>query len=99
MTTHRRAGPRSPGHLRAAYRVGLLAASVLFAIPIPAQEPDPAERGIFVTVANPITSEGVNAIRGRIALPRGEKPVAKIVFDFNPDGKEASSRDYGPCLD
>ncbi len=95
MTTHRR---WSTDHLRGACRAALVAISVLHAVPLSAQEP-PAERGIFVTVANPITSEVVNSIRERVARAQRDKPVAKIVFDFNPDGKEASSRDYGPCLD
>jgi membrane-bound ClpP family serine protease len=60
---------------------------------------EPVERGIFVTVGNPITSEVVNGIKERLALSQRDKPVAKFVFDFNPDGREASSLDYGPCLD
>src|SRR5437588_1185972 len=95
MTTHRRAIVLC---LRAAYRAALLAASALLVAPAPAQEP-PAERGIFVTVANPITSDIVNGIKGRIAMAQRDKPVAKVVFDFNPDGREASSNDYGPCYD
>jgi membrane-bound ClpP family serine protease len=83
------------------YRPVLLSVAVLTVVgltvgPALGQEPEPAERGIFVTVPNPITSEVVNGLRERIARNKG---VAKIVFDFNPDGKEASTRDYGPCLD
>jgi membrane-bound ClpP family serine protease len=66
---------------------------------VAAEEPETAERGIFVTVANPITSEVVNGIRGRIALAQRDKPLSKVVFDFNPDGRESGSVDYGPCLD
>ena len=76
-----------------------LAVSVFFSAPVKSQDTEPAERGIFITVANPITSEVVNGIRGRIALAQRDKPLSKIVFDFNPDGREAGSVDYGPCLD
>jgi membrane-bound ClpP family serine protease len=99
MTTHCRVATGSVVNLRAVYRTAFLAAGVSFALPVLGQEPDPADRGIFVTVANPITSEVVNGIRERVARAQRDKPIAKIVFDFNPDGKEASSRDYGPCLD
>src|SRR5262249_56891538 len=63
-----------------------------------AQETD-SEPGIFLTVQNPITSEETNRIREKIDRAVRERHVAKIVFDFNPDGKEAASRDYGPCRD
>src|SRR5262245_18175681 len=58
-----------------------------------------SEPGIFLTVQNPITSEETNRIREKLDAPVRERHVAKIVFDFNPDGKEAASRDYGPCRD
>jgi membrane-bound ClpP family serine protease len=64
-----------------------------------AQEAAPAEDGIFLTVPNPITSPDVNRLREMIERALREKRVRKIVFDFNPDGKEASSRDFGPCSD
>lgn len=83
-------------HLPALSWLAALAIGGPFTAAAPAREPEPAERGIFLTVANPITSEVVNGLRERIARAKG---VAKIVFDFNPDGKEASTRDYGPCLD
>src|SRR5207248_8374870 len=81
------------------HRPVLWPAAVLAAVFVAAaigQEPEPTDRGIFVTVANPITSEVVNGLRERIARAKG---LTKIVFDFNPDGKEASTRDFGPCLD
>src|SRR3954452_14246172 len=93
MTAH----PRPAAILRAAYRVALLAASGLLVAPAPAQEPDPAERGIFVTVANPIPSEVVSGLRERVARAGRDKPVTKVVFDFNPDGKAASSGDFFAC--
>jgi membrane-bound ClpP family serine protease len=79
---------------RAGCWAALLAASVLFSPRAYCQNPEPAERGIFVTVTNPITSEVVNGIKERIARSQREKGLAKIVFDFNPDNKEASSGDF-----
>jgi membrane-bound serine protease (ClpP class) len=58
-----------------------------------------SEPGIFLTVQNPITSEETNRIREKVERAMRERRVAKIVFDFNPDGKEAAARDFGPCHD
>src|SRR5262245_29833468 len=58
-----------------------------------------SEPGIFLTVQNPITSEETNRIRDKVDRAMRERRVAKIVFDFNPDGKEAAARDFGPCHD
>src|SRR5438094_10264923 len=63
-----------------------------------AQDAD-SEAGIFLTVQNPITSEETNRIREKVERAVRERRVAKIVFDFNPDGKEAAARDFGPCHD
>jgi membrane-bound serine protease (ClpP class) len=63
-----------------------------------AQEPA-AEPGIFITVQNPITSEETNRVREKVERAVRERRVTKIVFDFNPDGKEVASRDFGPCAD
>jgi membrane-bound serine protease (ClpP class) len=63
-----------------------------------AQDTD-SEPGIFLTVQNPITSEETNRIREKVERAIRERRVAKIVFDFNPDGKEAAARDFGPCRD
>src|SRR5436305_1036363 len=63
-----------------------------------AQDTD-TEPGIFLTVQNPITSEEMNRVREKVERAVRERRVAKIVFDFNPDGKEAAARDFGPCAD
>src|SRR4051812_19970748 len=89
--------PRPAVTFRAAYHVALLAASALLASPAAAQESEPAERGMFVTVSSPITSDIVNGVRERVARAQRDKPVTKVVFDFNPDGKEASSGDFFAC--
>jgi membrane-bound ClpP family serine protease len=57
---------------------------------------------MFVTVPNPITTEGVNRIRAhvnsRLTPPQGVQPVKTVVFDFNPDAKPAATADFGACL-
>src|SRR5262249_26338356 len=66
------------------------------------ERPQPPEDGIFVPVANPITSEVTNRIRNLCDEARSGKngrTIAKIIFDFNLNGKEASSSDFGPCYD
>lgn len=62
-------------------------------------EPEPVDQGIFVTVANPITSASVNQIRETVTRADQRAPLKKVVFDFNPAGKEAATPDFGPCLD
>jgi membrane-bound serine protease (ClpP class) len=61
--------------------------------------------GLFVTVPNPLTSEGVNRIKktvnSRVNAGEGKKP-GTVVFDFNPGaegGKPAASTDYGTCYE
>src|SRR5262245_3188198 len=70
----------------------------------PAQEPrqQPPEDGIFIPVYNPITSEVTNRVRNVAEEARSGKngrTIAKIIFDFNPSVREASSPDFGPCYD
>jgi membrane-bound serine protease (ClpP class) len=83
---------------RVVFPTALVVAGVFVACPVRGQPPEP-ERGIFVTVANPVTSEVVNAIKERIARAQRDKPVQKFVFDFNPDGRETSTAEYGPSHD
>ena len=68
MTDHRRAAVRLPAIPGSILRAALLVAGALFSTSVLSQEPEPAERGIFVTVTNPITSEVVNGIKERIVL-------------------------------
>jgi len=55
--------------------------------------------GLRVIVPNPITSEAVTRLDATIqqAINRPQKPVKKIVFDFNPDNKEVATRNFGEC--
>ncbi|MBX7105566.1 MAG: hypothetical protein K1X57_15895 [Gemmataceae bacterium] len=62
-------------------------------------EPDAPEPGRFVTVATPITSPVVNQIKEAVTRALKDRPLKKIVFDFNPDGREAATDDFGVCLD
>ena len=65
-----------------------------------AQAPAP-ENGLFVTVANPITSEEVSRIKAKVErnLNRPDRRVRKIVFDFNPDRHASGTKDFGACHD
>src|SRR4051794_31696365 len=53
-----------------------------------------ATDAMFVTVPNPITSDAVARIRAVT-----ERRVDTVVFDFNPDGKAASTASFGACLE
>lgn len=68
-----------------------------------AQAPEaPADDGVFITVSNPITSEVYNRVRNLAEEARGAKAgrvISRIIFDFNPNGRESSSPDFGPAYD
>jgi len=57
------------------------------------------EPGQFITVGNPINSAVVVQIREAISRSQQRGPLRKVVFDFNPQGKEAATADLGACLD
>jgi len=59
--------------------------------------------GMFVTVPNPITSEGVSRIKTYVnqridGNDENQRRAMTVVFDFNQDGKPASTPDFGACL-
>jgi membrane-bound ClpP family serine protease len=62
---------------------------------------EPAEDGLFITVANPITSEVVSQVKEKTerARQRSDRRIRKIIYDFNPDNRPAGSSQYGPCRD
>jgi membrane-bound serine protease (ClpP class) len=59
-----------------------------------------AERGLFVTVFNPITDASITQIQNMIDRNRsqGVKPLRVVVFDFNPSGAEVATEKYGTAL-
>ena len=60
-----------------------------------------AADGLYITVPNPITSDAFTRIKNRIEGARAN-PDARpktIIFDFNPDGKPATTEDSGACAD
>jgi membrane-bound ClpP family serine protease len=96
---------RDAGTVRRA-RVAL-AALALLALLAPAARADDVE-GRFITVGNPITSEVTSRVKEATARAvqqfksggnPGGRRVLKIVYDFNPDGRPAGTRDFGPCHD
>lgn len=64
-----------------------------------AQEPAARDDGLFITIPNPITSEATNRVKETVERAINGGSVKKIIFDFNPSGQPASSRDFGPCYD
>ncbi len=57
------------------------------------------EEGLFVAVANPITSEVVQRIKNQVEPRQNTRPVRTVVFDFNPGGKDASNANFGACYE
>jgi membrane-bound serine protease (ClpP class) len=62
--------------------------------------------GLFVTVANPITSSAVSQVKDQTKravqkhrLSGAENRPLTIVYDFNPEGKPASTREFAPAND
>jgi membrane-bound serine protease (ClpP class) len=81
-------------------RLALVSAALvplLIVSPAPAQEAD----GMVVNVQNPISGGAVTQIKGAVdaarAVPR--QNIKKVVFDFNPDGKDAATESYGDCYE
>jgi membrane-bound serine protease (ClpP class) len=77
--------------------IAVLAWLILSAMPVHAQTAE----GLFVTVPNPITSEAVERITKQIdtRVHNELRRPQTIVFDFNPDGKPASTAKPGVCSD
>ena len=83
-------------------RVWVLAVLAAAAGPSPAGAENAAARpGLFVTVPNPLNSDAVKRIKNRIEPARnaGEKRPSVVVFDFNPNDKDAATPDFGACYD
>ena len=53
--------------------------------------------GLFVTVPNPITEGAVSQIKSAIEKARGlpGRNIRRVIFDFNPEGKEAATESFG----
>ena len=82
---------------------GLIAAALLTflpARPASAQDAPPAD-GIVVTVNNPITEGGINQLKTTIDAARNapKRNIKKVVFNFNPGGKDADTKSFPLSLD
>ena len=86
---------RSVDRSRRVFAFAVLAALVMGSA-APAQE-KPAADGAFVTVASPIDEKEFERLKADINRLRADpaRPVKTIVFDFNPEGKDASSPNFG----
>jgi membrane-bound serine protease (ClpP class) len=79
--------------------VGVLAATLLPAASLSAQN----TTGLYITVPNPITSDAVTHIKSQVnthldAQAGRARPTA-VIFDFNPEGRAASTPSIGICRD
>lgn len=82
-------------------RLKLLVAAILafcFAEPTLAQNNND---GLFVTVPNPITEGAINQIKTAIEKAKAtpNRNIKRVIFDFNPEGKEAATESYGPAYE
>src|SRR5262245_63220748 len=79
--------------------VGVMA----FLVPSPARAQEaPQADGVFVTVPNPITEGAINSqIKPAIDHARNDprRNVKKVIFDFNPDGKDSATGSFGPSYE
>jgi membrane-bound serine protease (ClpP class) len=84
------------GLLRAAGLAGILACA-LAAVPFD----DTRRDGMFITVPDPISENGVIEIKNLIrdAVERQNRTLSVVVFDFNPHGKSARTTNVFPCMD
>lgn len=59
------------------------------------------EDGLFITVANPLTSEEVERIKAKTNrnLQRTDRRIRKLVLDFNPDGRPSGTATFGECYE
>jgi membrane-bound ClpP family serine protease len=102
LSTSPRSAPRGVGRL---LRLGALVLALAgLARPGAAQARPQAAAGLFVTVRTLTSDEDKRieenlreAIKRYKNVPRGEgdAPPFHVVFDFNPDGREVESRDFG----
>jgi membrane-bound ClpP family serine protease len=104
-------GSIRPSLVRSGPWPGVIVLALLALWSLPAQADDTTVEGLFVTVQNPITSEVVNRAKdmtlravqrfksGAPSAPSPSVRVLKIVYDFNPDDRSASTSDFGPCSD
>jgi membrane-bound ClpP family serine protease len=82
--------------------LGLLATLAVGAGSLSAQEPasKPVD-GLFITVPNPITDAAVQQIKRKVEDAKAKKRnIDIIVFDFNPNGLPAGTKEnFGSCHD
>jgi membrane-bound ClpP family serine protease len=87
-------------HLPSTRAVGLFAAALAgLAHPAAALAQELVSDALLVTVPNPITSSALAQIKRAVEPRAGARGVGTIVFDFNPEGKPASTPEPGVCSD
>jgi membrane-bound ClpP family serine protease len=69
----------------------------LFAGTIGRADEPPPDDGLFITVATPITDAVQQRVIETIKRAKADRKVRKIVLDFNPDNRDAATREPGAC--
>ncbi|MGL4423221.1 MAG: hypothetical protein ACRCZF_21340, partial [Gemmataceae bacterium] len=70
---------------------------LLLATPLALAQVAPANDAMLVTLQNPLTSAQVQQLQNRVAAARGQtqQPLKKLIIQFNPNNKPATSSDFG----
>jgi membrane-bound ClpP family serine protease len=79
----------------------LIVVLAAFAFAPPASADEPQAGGIIETVNNPITAGVISQIKSRVEAARTNprNNVKKVLFNFNPEGRDAATEDFGPSYD
>lgn len=74
--------------------------ALLIAQPASAQQKKTND-GIFITVQNPINGGQISRIKSEVDGARSavNRNIKIVVFDFNPEGKEAATESFGDCYE
>lgn len=92
------AATRDTAGWTARFGVAALLAGLCLLVPAPSRgQEEVVENGLFITI--PHRPNDTQALRAKVQrnLQRNDRPIRKIIFDFNPDNRPNTSDDYGLC--
>jgi membrane-bound serine protease (ClpP class) len=80
--------------------IAILLLCLVPAAPVAAQDARPAD-GTYVTVDNPINAGRIAQVKSQIDGVRNDprRNIKKVIFDFNPEGKDAATESFGDCYE
>jgi membrane-bound ClpP family serine protease len=82
------------------FPAALLALLLAPAAQIARAQDNPAADGTFVTVDNPITEGVISRVKSAVEAAKNDhRNVKKVVFNFNPDGKDVATESFGSAYD